>query len=290
MKVILAAKRSRLERFEEASDPLVAQLLKSGDASVASLQAAHDSHRAALDRTSEFLNKAGVRVERVALQSLSELSGDLVVTLGGDGTLLWTSHHVPAKLPVVAINSDPARSVGYFCAGDASEVEATLTQALEGKLRKTSLTRMQVEVDGHAIHSRVLNDILFSHACPAATTRFLIRYGDTEESHVSSGIWVGPAAGSTAAQRSAGGRVLPIGSRKLQWVVRELYRPRGSELELVKGMVRPEESLWMKSKVREAKLYFDGAQHVADVELGSVVELRESPQPLTILGLRSRGR
>lgn len=32
---------------------------------------------------------------------------DLVLTIGGDGTLLETSHHLDERIPVLGINSDP---------------------------------------------------------------------------------------------------------------------------------------------------------------------------------------
>jgi len=63
----------------------------------------------------------------------------------------------------------------------------------------TTLTRMRVERDGEVLHRRVLNDALFCHRSPAATTRYIISHEGREEHHKSSGVWVGPAAGSTAA-------------------------------------------------------------------------------------------
>jgi hypothetical protein len=32
---------------------------------------------------------------------------DLVLTIGGDGTLLEASHHVDDRIPVLGVNSDP---------------------------------------------------------------------------------------------------------------------------------------------------------------------------------------
>lgn len=34
---------------------------------------------------------------------------DLVVTIGGDGTLLQASHHLDDSIPVLGVNSDPTR-------------------------------------------------------------------------------------------------------------------------------------------------------------------------------------
>jgi NAD+ kinase len=149
---------------------------------------------------------------------------------------------------------------------------------------------MQVSVDGELVHTRVLNDVLFCHECPAATTRYLLKRGDLEESQMSSGLWAGPAAGSTAAVRSAGGRVLPIGSQKLQFVVREPYHRGDARLQLQKGVLAADEELTLVSLIREGQLYFDGANRVQAVDIGSEVTFSRSPETLHLLGLRGTRR
>src|SRR5205814_3511997 len=105
----------------------------------------------------------------------------------------------------------------FFCAARKGTIHTTLHAALAGKLRRVSLARMRVDLNGVCIHRRVLNEALFCHASPAATSRYILRVTSPdgtseEEEQKSSGMWIGPAAGSTAAQRSAGGRVLPLAS------------------------------------------------------------------------------
>jgi NAD+ kinase len=191
---------------------------------------------------------------------------------------------------MLAINSAPRTSVGYFCAGDSSNVAELISQALSRKLKATKLTRMQVCIDGETVHTRVLNDVLFCHECPAATARYLIRRGDIEEAQMSSGIWAGPAAGSTAAVRSAGGRVLPIGSQRIQYVVREPYQAGDARIQLRKGVLSLGEELTIISKMREGKLYYDGANRVQAVDIGAEITFSRSPEPLSLLGLRSARR
>ena len=53
----------------------------------------------------------------------------LVVTVGGDGTLLAASHLVGGGVPVVGINSSPRSSVGFFCAGKKGREPAILRGA-----------------------------------------------------------------------------------------------------------------------------------------------------------------
>jgi NAD+ kinase len=219
---------------------------------------------------------------------------DLVVTVGGDGTLLWAARWVGPHTPVLAINSAPDDSIGHFCAGRKGRVREVIAQALDGALGKVELSRMEVELDGEVVTRRVLNDVLFAHHVPAATTRYILsletrrrtRATTRTEEHKSSGLWVGPAAGSTAAQLSAGGRVLPVASRKLQFVVREPYRPHGHGYKMVRGLVEDGGQLRLVSKIREGRVFIDGPHRVREVGMGSEVLLRRSDEPLTLLGFR----
>jgi NAD+ kinase len=291
--VLVVYKKSAYQRFVlEKKDARVQKLLSEDDPTVRRFRDAHDSHVGTVEEARALLKKLGAKATYRYLPKRQRIGDyDLVVTLGGDGTLLWASHSVGKDTPMVAINTAPDDSVGYFCAGTRDGLEQVLSRALAGKLRRTSLSRMRVELDGHVLSERVLNDALFSHECPAATTRYLIRHGDQEEEHKSSGVWIGPAAGSTAAQRSAGGKVLPLKSEKLQFVVRELYEPHGQHaLKLLKGLVEPDDALELRSKVPAGRLYLDGPHRDHDVSLGSVVRFRRSSEPLTLLGLRRRKR
>jgi len=95
---------------------------------------------------------------------------------------------------------------------------------------------------------------------------------------------VGPAAGSTAAQRSAGGKVLPLDSSQMQFVVREPYMPNGTRYALTKGLLAPDEELQITSKIHGGRLYVDGPHLKRKVDLGSIILLKRSPEPLTVLG------
>ena len=123
---------------------------------------------------------------------------------------------------------------------------------------------------------------------PVLVSRYLVELGKHAEEHKSSGFWIGPAAGSTAAQRSAGGKVLPLGSKALQLVVREPYTPQGNRYALLRKLVRPGERLVVRSKMRSAAIFLDGPDEVVHVAYGDVVEFTRSDQPLCLLGISPR--
>lgn len=293
LRALVIYKKSNYQRYvQERRNRRIARLVAEGDKTVEKLEHSHQAHQRTVERTRALLKEMGVRASFRYLATNKKTSEgyDLVITLGGDGTLLWASHMVTEDRPMVAINTAPGSSVGYFCAGDSNNLEQVLADACEGRLRKTLLTRMSVELEGRVLSRRVLNDVLFCHEVPAATTRYLIRHGGLEEDHKSSGIWIGPAAGSTAAQRSAGGRVLPIRSERLQWVVREPYTPDPEGYELPKGLVEPGEELRVRSKIDAGRIYIDGPHRVHRVPFGTELCMTRSDQPLMLLGLKRRKR
>jgi NAD+ kinase len=289
-RVVVVAKRTAYQRFvEEESDPRAKSLLRRRAPVVSSWVDAHREHSRTLDEVERVLERAGVQVMLVrrAHAAFDASDAALVIAVGGDGTLLAASHNV-SETPILGVNSAPRHSVGFFCALNRATFQRGLAAALESRLPSVELTRMSVLVNGRVRSNRVLNDALYAHRSPAATSRYIIEHARAREEHRSSGFWIGPAAGSTAAQHSAGGAILPLGSQKLQLVVREPYVPSGKRYRKVVVLVSPGESLRVESKMDDASVFLDGPYRQAPVRLGDVLTFRASDEPLLLLGLRER--
>src|SRR5262245_45108341 len=134
---------------EERQDPTLQRLVARRDAAVAPLRASHEEHESTVREVKEALDAVGADIafvhrtgEPFGAEGLS-----LVVTVGGDGTLLNASHYVDS-VPILAINSAPSHSVGFFCGAARGEAMKAITAAMRGTLRRTVLTRMQVRVNG----------------------------------------------------------------------------------------------------------------------------------------------
>ena len=296
-RVLVLVKRTSFRKFAmDEPDSRVRNLLQKGDVTVRRMRRSHDDHEATMQEVREGLEELGAEaVFQDGPRSPIFGTYDLVVTVGGDGTLLSASHQIGPNLPLLGVNSAPDHSVGFFCAARKGSVKATLRTALDGSLKRVELSRMQVDLNDKPIHARVLNEALFCHASPAATSKYILRVYSPdgqmdEEEQRSSGMWIGPAAGSTAAQKSAGGKVLPLTSRKIQYVVREPYTPYGVPLRLVVGLVDEGGKLSISNKMREAKIFLDGHHTVFDLAIGDVVTMRRSDEPLTVLGVTRNGR
>jgi NAD+ kinase len=296
-RVLVLVKRTSFRKLvEEDADPRVKSLIKAGDVTVSRMRRSHEDHEATVREVRQALEELATNVT-IQEGPRSKISGtyDLVVTVGGDGTLLSASHQIGPGVPLLGVNSAPEHSVGFFCAAKKGSVKAALRAALDGSLKRTQLSRMRVELNDACLHARVLNEALFCHASPAATSKYILRVHAPdgvveEEEQRSSGVWIGPAAGSTAAQRSAGGKILPLTSKKIQYVVREPYTPYGVPLKLTTGLAEETGKVEIRNKMRESKIFLDGHHIVHGSTIGDVIVMRRSEEPLTVLGLARNGR
>lgn len=292
VRVIVVAKRSLYARsLEGEGDARAQRLLERNDPSVSKWRGAHDEHMKTLDAVVNDLEALGTDalVLKGAHAAFDPNDAALVVAVGGDGTLLAASHNI-VDVPILGVNSSPRHSVGFFCGARRSGLRRSLASALEGTISKIQLSRMCVRHNGHVRSRRVLNEALYCHRSPAATSHYILQHERKREVQRSSGFWVGPAAGSTAAQRSAGGGVLPLTSKKLQLVVREPYTAAGEELHLTRFTVVAGKSVSVRSKMQSAGVYLDGPYLQIGVRLGDVTTFELSDQPLTVLGLEPSAR
>ena len=286
-KVVVIVKRTAFRLFvEEEHDERITRLLKKNDPAVRRMRRSHEEHERTLGEVGATLDRLGVDVVwvRRGHAPFDPDGAELVITVGGDGTLLAASHRV-GRTPLLGVNSAPSHSVGFFCGTRMGQVKSAIPRALEGKMRAIQLTRMTVLLNGAVVSKRVLNDALFCHCSPAATSRYLVKLGRAEEEQKSSGFWIGPAAGSTAAQRWGGGKILPLTSRLLQLVVREPYTPEGEKLRLTRALLADGKELHVRSKIREGRLFIDGPHEFVDIEIGDRLVFRRSPESLTVLGI-----
>jgi NAD+ kinase len=280
--------------IQDQRDPKAISLFQRRDISVARWRKAHTAHQLTLKRVQQTLRALGAKI--MVLRSpgvvFDATDAALVVTVGGDGTLLAASHHV-GSIPILGVNSSPEHSVGFFCPAHIGNLEPTLERALDGTLPSVALSRMQVNVNSRIVSRRVLNEALFCHAIPAATSRYIVSLRGKSEEQRSSGVWVSTAAGSTGAARSAGGRLLPFTSRRLQLIVREPYLEARREaqpfpVELDRLTFEPPESVALLSKMEDARLYLDGPFRQVPVGLGDRVTCSVSNEPLHVFGLGRR--
>lgn len=209
-----------------------------------------------------------------------------VISVGGDGTLLSTSHWVTGGL-LLGVNSAPRSSVGYLTFARRSNLARILSRIARGDLLPQSVSRLEAEVEGRLLPP-ALNDVLLAHEQPAATSRYRLRLGRPAEDHRSSGLWISTAAGSTAGIRSAGGQPMPLDAHRLQFRARELYRAHGRGFALEAGFVEPGQELVVESAMAAGWLFTDGARMATRFPFGATATFRAAQEPLRLFADPSR--
>ena len=132
---------------------------------------------------------------------------DLVIVLGGDGTLTSISHNIDSNTPVMGVNShprsdDPDGSYGFYMDCDVDTFEKDLEAALNGKAIVNRLPRLQATIEttsGNKIKSDpAMNDLLIANTHQYAPSKYHMRRGGIDTKQVSSGLvfstWLGQGA------------------------------------------------------------------------------------------------
>ena len=194
MKSILRAGvviKSHAPRVEAVLADLEAYLERRGIACVLETQAAEKLGRP---------DSAGVPREEIPAAS------DLIVVLGGDGTLLGVAHLAArAGVPVMGVNLG---SLGFLTEVPISEMTLTLDALLDGRGDIIS-PRMMLEAVWRGTAELVLNDLVINKGAKARMIHFGITVNEREVATVKAdGLIVATPTGSTAYSLAAGGPII----------------------------------------------------------------------------------
>ncbi|MCH1527633.1 MAG: NAD(+)/NADH kinase [Candidatus Poseidoniaceae archaeon] len=141
---------------------------------------------------------------------------DLVIVLGGDGTLTSISHNIDSNTPVMGVNShprsdDPNGSLGFYMDSDIDTFANDLKSALEGNAIVNRLPRLQATIEttsGNKIRSDpAMNDLLIANTHQYAPSKYHLRRGEIDIQQHSSGLlfstWLGQGAWFSQIARKA---------------------------------------------------------------------------------------
>jgi NAD+ kinase len=171
-----------------------------------------DESRAVVERLLDFLDDRGVEVvvnletaevlgvEGVPVTEMEE-AADVVLAVGGDGTVLRTFTHMHDPVPVLCINTG---RVGFLAGATPDDALDKVDEILDG-YDIEHRPRISVEVNGEPLPP-ALNETVIVTSRPAKIMGFDV-YHDDElvESIRADGIVVATPTGSTAYSMSAGG-------------------------------------------------------------------------------------
>jgi NAD+ kinase len=155
------------------------------------------------------LPTAASGVIRVPEEALAERA-DLVIAIGGDGTLLYAARLVARHdVPLLGINRG---RLGFLTDVMPQDVLACLDAALAGALERDVRPLLQARlhgVDGAHAELLALNDVVMQKMATGRMLYFETRVdGRYVNSHAGDGIVVASATGSTAYALSCGGPIV----------------------------------------------------------------------------------
>lgn len=159
---------------------------------------------------------ANLAPDGVAARALGADPPDLVVALGGDGTLLRAARLVLEKgVPVYGINLG---QLGFLTSTAEAEMDEGLTVVLEGKATLDRRFTLQARVQGPDGEPRgpvhyALNDVVIHKGGTSRVTPVDLSVGDGAEhdeigSFSADGVILATPTGSTAYSLSAGGPII----------------------------------------------------------------------------------
>ncbi len=199
----------------------------------------------------------------------NRLRADLIVTVGGDGTVLKASREMPdPKTPILGVNMGRR---GYLTEVDPDMFEKALGQWLKGEFQIEKHWKVSVLQNNRSI-GEGLNEALLTPAVPAKMLSVDITIGGKKTFFArADGVIVATPTGSTAHAFSAGGPVL---DSTLDGLVLALIAP----LHPVRSVVVPAKS---NPRVRvvnpspDANLSIDG-RFQRTIKLGDSLSFRRS--------------
>lgn len=142
---------------------------------------------------SEALGRgSGVPVEK--------LEAEVIVTMGGDGTILWTLMHNAA--PVLGVNDG---ELGFLTEVQPSRIEEALERLHAGEYFVENRERLKVTHNGRVL-GRCTNEVVLKTPRPSKILRFRVLAGEHHIDDVrADGLIVATPTGSTSYAMSAGG-------------------------------------------------------------------------------------
>ncbi|HYO75574.1 MAG TPA: NAD(+)/NADH kinase [Thermoanaerobaculia bacterium] len=135
---------------------------------------------------------------------------DLLITFGGDGTLLSVARHAPDHVPIVGVNMG---TLGFLTEIQVEEFPKVLEQVLDGQFDVEPRVTFTVSVSGPGRDSskryRVLNDCAINKSAVARIIEMRVSVaGLFVSTFRGDGLIVATPTGSTAYNLSAGGPII----------------------------------------------------------------------------------
>ncbi len=282
--ILLSTKQTEYEYFKSRYKDLT-KILSPND--LGERIEKHKEHYASFNHIKKVLDSAGIPYQRVympyaAFPEFKER--DLVIAIGGDGTVLNTAQFILDETPVLTVKSEH-RSVGALCTIDATGFENALEKILNGKFKIEKWTRAEGQLDNE-LPELALNEISINHKY-GQFARYEVSFNGIKERQGSTGMIVSTGVGSGAWYVTIAGNdgIFPNTSDELRFIARET-KPE-SKYKLFKGTIKPDEVIEIRSLMNICgAITIDGdttEKRMKDFDIGKTIQIRKSDKPLNVI-------
>ena len=234
-----------------------------------------------------YLESVQVHAEIFLFNGFSEqypFSGyDFVITLGGDGTVLFASRGcAPLGIPIFPVNLG---EFGFIASVQKDEWKKELDRFLDGKSLIAKRSMVQAAVvrgDTKRFSATGLNDVVISAKTAARTISLEVTYDCVSLGKLKAdGIIISTATGSTAYSASAGG---PIIDPSLDALVLTLINPFSLSSRPIVLSGNGELGITiLPSRVDEVIVTVDGQKPV-DLHVGDCIKIRKTAEKALLVG------
>ncbi len=226
--------------------------------------------------------REGASRERVAADA------DLLLVLGGDGTLLDVARKAGTRdVPILAANLG---TLGFLSAVGVQDLDDALERSLAGRMQVEERMRLEVRLQRAGRGEGpwlALNDAVITKGALARIIDLTTRADDEDvTTYHADGLIVSTPTGSTAYSLSAGGPILVPGVRAL--VLTPICPHTLTQRPLVLADSARIE-VTVQPRGGEVQLTVDGQEGVP-LEPGDVVEVRRSEHPVRLIVPPERNR
>ena len=212
---------------------------------------------------------------------------DLILVLGGDGTLLQAAADLAdSHVPFLGINLG---TLGFLTEVNKNDIETALARILEGEYeieKRMMLVGVSYDRQGEKDNTRALNDIVITRKGSLQIIKFNISVnGQFLHKYHADGMIVATPTGSTGYNLSAGG---PVVDPKAQLIVLSPICPHSMQHSSI--VLSPEDEVTIEIETghdgadQEVEAIFDGSHRVS-LFTGDKIVIKRSEKTTGIMKL-----
>ena len=246
-----------------------------------------ESHKVA-DEIKGYLEKHGIAADILLTENLDEefdisIKTDLLVSVGGDGTVLFCARLVEnLGIPILAVNLG---TFGYITEISSTEWKQAIDDLLNGeeKISRRLMLKVSVHRDGRRIFQcQGLNEAVVTSAGVAKVVNLDLFIGRTKAGTFrSDGIIIATPTGSTAYNISAGGSIVYPLCQNI------LLTPVAAHTLTQRPMVLDSSFTLGFCVSSPATLLIDGQEQVS-LDQTSILTIRQASQKATLIQPKNR--